>query len=664
MSYCNVCIEMGFHFDEIFGLKKRPRDGDDLACYMRNEDWQKDFYDNGKRKPHRGYPHHDSLASAIRSAALGCELCRLLITPTSRSTSNGYGAFIQAEDAVPLAERRLYVRGEVWTGNKYSCRLYVGKDTALDFSVFCFPVDEAILGGNTGSRPLYGRHMADAISIMPRQWMDKCMKTHSCKALRPEKLPGRVIDLGPSSSSTPRLLESKQRKGHWVVLSHCWGGVDTASTKKSNLMTRLAALPTGKLPKTFQDAIFISRELGFRYLWIDSLCIIQDSQEDWSKQSAQMGYIYKTAVVTLAVTMGEDSNSGILRPRDSCTYSLPLHVESEMTGLQGTLYFRRDDDFGSRGIIGPLSRRGWTLQEKLLSPRILHFAERMIYWECRATFETETDSSPRPMDGEISMYPCKYRPFSFINGNEDMFRWCAIINNYLSRNLTFSKDTLPAISGIAREFAAKTRYEYCAGLWKQDMLRGLLWTARGPARDGTARPHETYVAPSWSWASIRSCNEGRQIVVHHTFDGTMKTNRKHDAKVVSCDVAPLVPGDIYGQVISGTLVIEGYVRRASRDGSFSVGAMYDKPATQFHIDNHQPDLERSEYESYIADLRRRCIFLQIQAGFDGVFGLLLEGAGKWNAWESPYERRGRVEFPQGIESSYERGWERRIITIV
>jgi hypothetical protein len=235
-------------------------------------------------------------------------------------------------------------------------------------------------------------------SGLMRDWLRRCSNTHSkCPPQVESNMPTRVIDVG-AMYTQPRLLHSNHRQGKWVALSHCWGGHPPLRTEKASLESHCEDLPLDILPPSFRDAILITRNLGFEYLWIDSLCIIQDSKEDWLKESVDMGRIFKDAIVTINADAAEDSSRGIIAPSSQLRNSRRLKIpktrcHSASRNLQGRIFF--DDNFSSNDdlttyVRGPLGRRGWTLQEEILPPRVLHFTDSLLIWRCVQQLALET----------------------------------------------------------------------------------------------------------------------------------------------------------------------------------------------------------------------------------------------------------------------------------
>ena len=341
-------------------------------------------------------------------------------------------------------------------------------------------------------------------------------------------MPKRVIDVGPSDGSVkPYLRETQGRHGEWATLSHCWGNSVTTKLTGKTLAEKVShGISVADLSQNFQDAVVVTRLLGLRYIWIDSLCIIQDSVEDWLEESAKMADIYKNSTITIAATNTGESTTGFLRDRRSairCTLKKKNWVKIPV------IIRPRIAWYGFAEITGPLTHRAWVLQERLLSPRILHFGGQQIMWQCRtrslaegfcdtdnppvegipgaieSTLRKELLESPHPVSPKASMemrtqatqatVPETLYPLpSSIYG-----QWYHIVQVYAHLRLTRSADKLPAIAGIAQQVHLRTGDTYLAGLWKSDIKRGLLWVYLPPS--AMTRP-STPRAPSWSWAAL------------------------------------------------------------------------------------------------------------------------------------------------------------------
>ncbi|KAH7079529.1 heterokaryon incompatibility protein-domain-containing protein [Paraphoma chrysanthemicola] len=215
-----------------------------------------------------------------------------------------------------------------------------------------------------------------------KQWHTSCQ--HSARPL----LPKRVILLNSTGVPhiTARLFEPINQRSPYVALSHCWGMQQKCITTKTSIKQRKANIPWKTIPKTFQEVMQLALKLGFRYIWIDSLCIVQDDSEDWEVQSSLMSEIYQNAVLTLSATSAAGDNEGccsnnILRPPLEIT--LPEDIGACQIAVRNPLQHWDAHTANELQDYFPLLTRGWAFQERLLSPRVLHICKSELVWECR-----------------------------------------------------------------------------------------------------------------------------------------------------------------------------------------------------------------------------------------------------------------------------------------
>jgi len=328
-------------------------------------------------------------------------------------------------------------------------------------------------------------------------------------------LPTRYIDV---TSNPPRLQEALSgSRGYYIALSHCWGQSKPFVTTTHTLLERIRGITMSSMPKTFRDAVIITRELGLESLWIDSLCILQDSGEDWQKESSKMSYIYSNAFLTITAGGSTDSSQGIFRARSIPPFP-PVEIQprdSDLTRLY-VANFIEDIPFETPH---PTDDRAWCLQETALSPRVLIYGREMMGWLCDSCTDTEHGGSfdhtedPHPpllaprlqLTNPHKMLGKEYDLYHYLNVKaKAVGRWASIVNEFTRRNITRGSDRLPALSGIAKQIQLETGDEYLAGLWKKDLRYDMLWKVSilfSKETDEWKRP-ANYRAPSWSWASI------------------------------------------------------------------------------------------------------------------------------------------------------------------
>ncbi|KAI1206340.1 HET-domain-containing protein [Annulohypoxylon truncatum] len=363
---------------------------------------------------------------------------------------------------------------------------------------------------------------SEDIAGMVAKWQQECRESHAnCGNNIPDhELPTRVIDLGDISKGEAahiRLYETHGEKAPYATLSHCWGGAIPSITLTTNKASRTDSLPVSSLPQNFKDAIEVTRALGIRYLWIDALCIIQDSKPDWLREAGRMSAVYAGAAVVLSALDAPASTTGFLKPN-----RLPLATLNAAFGIQKVL-----PELNDYLQTCPLVSRGWCMQERLLAPRLLHFGREQLFWECRALFRAEdgrdfTGESDGHVMAEFLRIRKRIGGAAARGEGLPCDAWYQLLQEYTTRRFTVATDKLPALAGAAGLFVKANGNEgaglgatYVAGLWKEDLARGLLWCAHYDHMPGRkvwgisstdrisalARPTERR-APSWSWAAL------------------------------------------------------------------------------------------------------------------------------------------------------------------
>jgi hypothetical protein len=339
-------------------------------------------------------------------------------------------------------------------------------------------------------KPIPQQADTDAGLNLARKWLSSCRDEHSqCRNRYDKFSPARLLDI--RGTGIKLVLRSENTmSAPYVALSHCWGGAQPLQTTDDNIVSFQQDIPLGDLPRTFKDAIRISRTLGFGYLWIDSLCIIQDSNLDWEEQSSMMASIYSNADLVLAGSAARSATEGFLGARQEYRETtVTLHGEEGPTSLVYRLVHCH------RKTKEPLDYRGWTLQERFCARRFLSYGEREMFWECRESCLCECGGTGFnvPVLGNFQA--------EMENTTRQEFANCwrvYVARPYSTRLLTKDTDIPVAISALAARFQSRFQGTYIGGLWKEDLLRELLWTPRAQARA------TSFFAPSWSWMSIQT----------------------------------------------------------------------------------------------------------------------------------------------------------------
>ncbi|PVH69621.1 HET-domain-containing protein, partial [Cadophora sp. DSE1049] len=335
-------------------------------------------------------------------------------------------------------------------------------------------------------------------------------------------LPSRLISIAGGVENDPcvRLCDSSgiAPGAVYTTLSHCWGPDPAAvgiTTTIDNIDQMKTSIPWNRLSKTFQDAIKIASKLKIQYLWIDSLCIIQGSKDDWEKEAGQMQDVYSNSFLNIAATSAPDGRVGCLFDRSpvfskSTGITLSWDVGDKPSTYFPSIYFEQSElrnTFNQE----PLNNRAWVMQERILSPRMLNFTRHQMVWECNSKFIYEALPKPSSRDRttpDIKMLSLVKESESIDRNiesavgqyNKDVHSfWWKVVALYAETSLTKNSDKLVAISGVATRLADLMSDNYCWGLWEKTLSHDLLWTVIKKS-DPSVQLDPT-VAPSWSWAS-------------------------------------------------------------------------------------------------------------------------------------------------------------------
>ena len=400
-----------------------------------------------------------------------------------------------------------------------------------------------------------------------KDWLRSCEKGHSrCRRERTSRLSGwrpkRLVFVGsPNSKPVPRVcLDSELPQDAditYVTLSHCWGDNSIVTLTKRNIEAFQQSLPFDELPKSFQHAIIVTQELGIEYLWIDSLCIIQDSDSDWANESATMSSIYRHSYCTIAATGFSDGTKGLFVKRDPSllkTGQIKITAKaSSYQGLPSGSYYCLDDIWLKEIVRAPLNQRGWVFQERWLSPRIVHFGGSQVFWECLDSEACEM--FPVGMPAAFTTNYKKNLPSPAAEAphpDPDLLcAWCNAVSVYSGCRLKeIEKDRLVALSGIAAMMSQMLESKYVAGIWESGLPWHLLWFI-GPEPGNVNVSKRIGHAPSWSWASV----DGKVKFLDP------KGNIKSTVKILVANTA-LKDNQNFGRVSGGFLRIRGRLCQA------------------------------------------------------------------------------------------------------
>ncbi|KAK2764993.1 hypothetical protein FQN54_008692 [Arachnomyces sp. PD_36] len=458
-----------------------------------------------------GFPWHEDLNALEASAGSGCPLCSLVQKGAQswieKHREPGKGAlfwreFHQKTEPIPHGQR-LWLTRRFGGGDGFTILV---RNPNLKNAVHLLTGVAFCVGSNDPLAPRFPLRPIEPDSgsrqslDVAASWLNHCVEKHERCTSVDAALPSRLLDVGTSDDSVIKLINcAPNLRSKYVSLSYCWGRSSTATTTtRDSYSARTSGIPMSDLPRTLQDAITITRHFDIRYLWVDSLCILQDNQNDWARESARMADVFSNAWVVLAANRARDSGEGCFHnrvPRASSIVNIPGTGE-----VYAQLLFPSDEWDSARGFDSePLTQRGWAFQERALARRTLHYNTRQMYFECNHGVRGEDGCSVDKRFCRLG--PLEQRPWP-------REKWYELLFSYGDRLLSKPTDRLPAVSGLAKMFDTRSEVQYVAGLWSDTLIEGLAWQSMG---DRAPASTTDYVGPSWSWASHRgSVSAGRQ----------------------------------------------------------------------------------------------------------------------------------------------------------
>ncbi|KAF5591465.1 tol [Fusarium pseudocircinatum] len=486
--------------------------------------------------------HDDELIQPIRTRALSdltessryCGLCAMWLRALEHSRQN------------------LRIRGQVVMLRQHPLEQDIGDVTLVFLSSSGRP---NIVWPHTG----YVSDQADATWKCVKEWLDRCKKYHkNCKLQRtPSWKPTRLLYVCNTQAALQvRLVESQELPDgtEYLTLSHCLGVGNTLQLTRSNIEAFKSSIPLDELSRVLIDACNTTKRLSHEYLWIDALCIIQDDPTDWKHEIGCMASIYGNSWLNLAADGDNAADQGLFCPSSKRAGHpwYPVYIHREWGhGSPRDYCVSEYHSWWERISDSELNRGAWALQERVLSPRVLHLGLEQVALECcsNAVCERLPYGDPTIRGDTAVLTSLKRFVLDARNGNmsslspEIAFRnWNQIIQAYSQGQLTIATDRLVALSGliyvlypvfqqmVEREDEVEDRQGrgsrqteadslchsstglFLAGLWRPYAERQLVWRAMsrdypftydGNASSVPGKRYDEYIAPTWSWCSVR-----------------------------------------------------------------------------------------------------------------------------------------------------------------
>ena len=381
-----------------------------------------------------------------------------------------------------------------------------------------------------------------------REWLEHCIGQHKkCPNRELAELPTRVIDVGLDDPKyIPRLcIGSEQGRAHYTALSYCWGGSQNIMSTTATIDAHMKGIPLQQLPQSIQDAVSVARGLRIRLLWVDSLCILQDSTIDKMTEIGKMRTIFRNSTVTIAAGNARSVFDGFLQPRIPPAAS-QLRICCP-DGSMGSISLMPYQYYNA--MKEPINFRAWTMEERMLSPRVLFFGQKEMSWQCQTDIsKSAAGFHPALTEGckRLPSYVFDSPSLGKLNVDTQTTRdrallWIEIVEEYTRRELTHEKDKLIAIGGVAAQLEIAWEDTYIAGMWRTSLIHHLAWS-RLKVPSKTYPPPSIYRAPSWSWASI---------------DGPVRLMmlEEVDAELIEHSITPKMAEAPLGQVKAGKMVL-------------------------------------------------------------------------------------------------------------
>ncbi|KAH7067753.1 heterokaryon incompatibility protein-domain-containing protein [Paraphoma chrysanthemicola] len=462
-------------------------------------------------------------------------------------------------------------------------------------------------------------------TIWAKQCLKECEESHSsCERPIPVHVPSKLLHIYRSEREESLLVSlcytassahTDRGEIRYATLSYCWGGPQDFCLDATSEEKLLRGISVTLLPKTIIDAIKVAFGLGISWIWIDSLCIRQDDTTEKATEIAQMHQVYRNSSVTISATRADSCRQGFLHPCSlpplgRVSYRLPLALS---TGELGSVILSKTNE------VTPIDRRSWTFQEHLLARRVLRFTDFGQHWSCGTTSKFESINPIYPprayKQGIESIRELARRPkeshglLNHVNG------WMDIVQQYTRRQLTIASDKLLAISAIAEAWNPDSEDTYLAGVWESHLPEGLLWACN----DGRSHvPSATYVAPSWSWASISG---SINWMVHIRCDLDPHIDIQDYFVELANDCAP------YGAVKKGELIMRGLLQKTKIREAHSLAIPVEESAPELDLSLAYTALDfyGETLMAKVADAYLYCFQITVlhEEDMDGPSGLIL-----------------------------------------
>ncbi|KAI0355499.1 HET-domain-containing protein [Trametes cingulata] len=500
-----------------------------------------------------GYSYETTWKQLHESSQSGCPWCRLVL---STRTANMHKETVHVTVRFRVSSGS---NGETPRGVQVMV-LVIDHWPHSSYYVYTRPDDPA-------SRFITARNRVVELNTpstraMASQCIAECIRRHErCPLPNDTVLPTRVVDC--FDPDHPKLHLSHGERGRYVALSYVWGEDQPRATTTDNVDAYLRAIDPTRLPQTIKDAIDCTHGFGVRYLWVDALCILQDSDEDKAREIARMRSIFRNAYFTIIAASAHKVSEGFLQSRPSSSpddITLPFRCPDGNAGTMSLSPAWKQYD----GSAEPVNLRAWCLEERLLSPRSLIYASHTLQYQCQTSIVNVGNAVCGPMIGQrlpdvlfrADLDDDDPSPLTPEGHRKLRWAWMEVVGDYTQRTCTKPGDKLVAFAAIAELFQNAWKCEYLAGLWSYTLVQDLLWYKNFERR--FERPAE-YRAPSWSWAAV----DGHVVALSMDDRLDFVSAVVDQCEILDCEVVPASAMLPLGKVSSGVLKLRATMLKAT-----------------------------------------------------------------------------------------------------
>ncbi|KAK0619198.1 heterokaryon incompatibility protein-domain-containing protein [Immersiella caudata] len=483
----------------------------------------------------------------IRSAMSGCKWCRVVVGALMAFNPSWFDEFSESAEGFGMAHKFIYAPNQPGTPlgvtafdtrQRFIGEMQQSLQVMVPLQQYKSSFPELYYPTLSAASPVCATNCGQEAFSKVKRWIQICKDTHKCGGEADSFVPSRILDIGSvvhGAFDAVRLIDGTEVSGPWAALSYCWGPGAGANvqTVKGNLEQHRQAISTLSLPAGVFSAIQLARSIGFQFLWIDALCIVQDDPADWAAQVVSMGQVYHHADLVIQNETAEDCRQPMnmqhfLRMPNLCTSftmrdfdfdKVPLGTmvaKAKLARLQrvqlaedldpDAIHVRLSSGVAhqhvaswNQGLLFPLKSRGWTLQEGFLATRLLRLSRFEMSWRCLETSFCECREPSLEYKSRVQVIDRFFKvmdlgelhisqfgdegPMKLFGGDEGaflVFYWTQLVKDYSTRLLTNPRDRLAAIHGLTGIFqpgfeTLGVPSAYLAGHWQNGLLESLLW---------------------------------------------------------------------------------------------------------------------------------------------------------------------------------------------